>query len=724
MKTKNLLLAVLFMLGLSSPLYSQKWIVQHSGLPSSANPNLVFSPVNPNVCWGIQTEPINPKVVRTTNGGINWSIIGLKGITGFYAQSIAAISADTAWITLDDPSGSKQGGIYKTTNGGADWIRQESAFPGTGSHPKSICFFDSKNGLCHGDPKNGYWEIYTTSDGGTNWTRVPSANIPAPTSGDFSFGLVKKNVGNSYWFSTLNRSAYRTTDRGLTWSVIRDFPTTGGAGNDLAFRDEMNGLAICYFGEHINKLAATSDGGNTWTLLTTAPLFPSAYFFEYVPGTTGTYVMISSSNIGAPEPTVPGSAYTTDNGQNWTVIDKLPHWIPSFTTGNVGWSAGNGDVIYKWVADTYTDIIPVGSTVKKLSSNQFIYTKGAVWYNDSVLLFADDFLPGTGPNIYQFEPISKQISKWPTNSTHCSGLSLDNNGNLIGASSNILMMNKAGQVIKTLASRYNGKPFDNPIDLIADNKGGVYFCDPDFFLTTFPQDKTAVYYIDSNGNVKRVIDDLAEPNGPVLSPDGAKLYVVDSANKYLYSWDVASDGSVSGKLSLAELQTKGGVNAGAIGEAIDSCGNIYVATEIGIQVFSPQGVAITTIVVPEQPWDCDFGGTDFKTLYITASKNLYSIDLNYPGYAVSRKLTTEVENLSSNKSWIKIYPNPVKNVLHINISGNAGMLEAYDITGKSVFQKEIQESNTTIDVSGLKNGIYLVKVQSDNQQFIKKFVKY
>ena len=37
-----------------------------------------------------------------------------------------------------------------------------------------------------------------------------------------------------------------------------------------------------------------------------------------------------------------------------------------------------------------------------------------------------------------------------------------------------------------------------------------------------------------------------------------KLYVVESDNKYVYSWDVAPDGSVSGKLNLAELQTQAG----------------------------------------------------------------------------------------------------------------------------------------------------------------------
>ena len=280
-------------------------------------------------------------------------------------------------------------------------------------------------------------------------------------------------------------------------------------------------------------------------------------------------------------------------------------------------------------------IVPAGSIITKLSSNQFQFLEGPVWYNDSVLLFVDDGMFGTGSDIYKYDPVGNQIIKWPSNSTHCTGLSCDKDGNLIGASFNILMMNKAGQLTKTLASKYNGKPFDNPNDLIADDKGGVYFTDPDFFLTTPPQDKTAIYYIDSTGNVMRVIDDLAEPNGLVLSPDGTKLYAVDAGNKYVYSWDVAPDGSVSGKLSLAELQS--GVGSYADGMAIDINGNIYVATDKGIQVFSPGGVALTIIAVPEKSSNCDFGGPDFKTLYITARKNIYSIDLNYPGYAVSRK---------------------------------------------------------------------------------------
>ena len=58
-----------------------------------------------------------------------------------------------------------------------------------------------------------------------------------------------------------------------------------------------------------------------------------------------------------------------------------------------------------------TDIIPAGSTVKKLSSDQFYWSKGLVWFNDSVMLFCEDFLPESGPDINQYNPISKKFSK-------------------------------------------------------------------------------------------------------------------------------------------------------------------------------------------------------------------------------------------------------------------------------------------------------------------------
>jgi gluconolactonase len=371
-------------------------------------------------------------------------------------------------------------------------------------------------------------------------------------------------------------------------------------------------------------------------------------------------------------------------------------------------------------------IIPSGSIVKKLSTGQFKFLEGPVWYNDSALLFVDDGLAGMGPDFYKYDPVAKQFSKWPSTAPHCTGLSCDKDGNLIGASANIIMINKAGQISKTLASGYNNKTFNNPNDLIADSRGGVYFTDPDFFLTKPPQGKTAVYYIDSTGNVKRVIDDVGEPNGIILSPDGTKLYVDNGNTKYLYSWDVSSDGSVSGKQNLAELQTTGDTSAGSDGMAIDIYGNIYIATETGIQVISPQGVAITTITVPSEPTNCDFGGSDFKSLYITTLHNLYSIDLNYPGYAVSRRAGVTGINSVPVKPMAEIYPNPVRDILYIRqIPSSVKSVKIINMDGQmeSITYVIKKDSGIEINTQKLTPGMYLLGIEINGNMLTRKFLK-
>lgn len=366
-----------------------------------------------------------------------------------------------------------------------------------------------------------------------------------------------------------------------------------------------------------------------------------------------------------------------------------------------------------------TDIIPVGSTVTKLSSNQFHWAEGPVWYNDSVLLFDDNGVSGS--NIYQYNPITKQISKWPTNSVDCNGLTCDKDGNLIGCSSSIIMMNKTGQIIKTLASGYNGKAFNNPNDLIADDKGGVYFTDPAYFVQNPPQDKKAVYYIDSTGNVKRIIDEFEKPNGIILSPNGKKLYLEVPDSTYVYSWDVASDGSVSGRSQFALLHTLGGLNSESDGIAIDVNGNIYVADDMGIEVFSNNGEFITTILVPEKPSNCDFGGKDFKTLYITAITNLYSIDLNFPGYAVSRKILTGTKNSIPGKPLVEIYPNPARNLFNIKESSNlpGSEFDIIDLSGRKVLKGLLNSNTTQVDISHLSPGEYFFQIVGQKQQSIK-----
>lgn len=88
-------------------------------------------------------------------------------------------------------------------------------------------------------------------------------------------------------------------------------------------------------------------------------------------------------------------------------------------------------------------------------------------------------------------------------------------------------------------------------------------------------------------------------------------------------------------------------------------------------------------------------------------------------YGVTFTNTLDSDNFNVND--FKIYPNPTTNTLNISskISGNK-KVSIFDVTGKLI--KSIEENNDDfiIDVSNLKNGSYILKINNVSYQFLKK----
>src|SRR5207244_2355519 len=79
------------------------------------------------------------------------------------------------------------------------------------------------------------------------------------------------------------------------------------------------------------------------------------------------------------------------------------------------------------------------------------------------------------------------------------------------------------------AHRYTGKRLNSPNDLVIDSEGRIYFTDPRYGdRKGVEQDKEAVYRIDPDGKLTRLIDSVSRPNGIALSVDQKTLYLSDS----------------------------------------------------------------------------------------------------------------------------------------------------------------------------------------------------
>jgi gluconolactonase len=64
---------------------------------------------------------------------------------------------------------------------------------------------------------------------------------------------------------------------------------------------------------------------------------------------------------------------------------------------------------------------------------------------------------------------------------------------------------------------------------------------------------------------------------------------------------------------------------------LDERGNIYVTGPKGVWIISPEGETLGVIQVPENVGNVNWGGEDWKTLYIPASTSVYAIRLQVGG---------------------------------------------------------------------------------------------
>jgi gluconolactonase len=189
---------------------------------------------------------------------------------------------------------------------------------------------------------------------------------------------------------------------------------------------------------------------------------------------------------------------------------------------------------------------------------------------------------------------------------------------------------KPGAPPRVLAKEFEGKPLNRPNDLVASKLGNIYFSDtPSPGVTDAPQ-PPSVYQLTPQGKLIRVVADIARPNGVALSPDERRLYVANTSGEWVLVFDLDVNGTAQGHRNFARLATPPAAAGqppagGADGMAVDADGRLYVATTLGVQVFSPQGEALGTIALPKQPQNLAFSGPGRSTLYVVGRGAVYSI---------------------------------------------------------------------------------------------------
>ncbi|MGI9055101.1 MAG: WD40/YVTN/BNR-like repeat-containing protein [Pyrinomonadaceae bacterium] len=281
-----------------------------------------LSVVNENVIWASGT---GGTVIKTIDGGKNWSVIKVPDADKLDFRDIEAFDANTAYILSIGNGESSR--IYKTTDGGKNWKLQ---FQNTNEKAffDALAFWDSKNGIAMSDPVGGEYLFYATDDG-ENWEplgRKSATEFKKPVGanakeGEAAFAasgtcLLSNGINEVFLISGGNDArVFRSVDRGSNWSVSNTPIVKGTPGSgifSIAMRDGKTGVIVGGNyekpDEATNNLAFTSDGGKTWKLGKGLNGYRSAV--DYIDKKT---IIAVGTN---------GSDLSMDGGKSWKNLDK------------------------------------------------------------------------------------------------------------------------------------------------------------------------------------------------------------------------------------------------------------------------------------------------------------------------------------------------------------------------------------------------------------------
>ncbi len=349
------------------------WTIQNSAFTAASRGIGYVSAVDHNIAWatgydGSGGAAVTNEFTRTTDGGTTWTKGQVLGGATYGLGNISAVSATTAWVALYNGVGNQDNtcGVYKTTNGGTTWTHQAGALVGSASFADNVYFWDENNGMCHGDVKDGYFEIYTTTNGGTTWTRVPQANITGGTaaSGEGGWTSVIEAVGdNTIMFGTNKAKLYVSDDRGFHWRIVSTgiTPGTNGGINIIAFSDVNNGLVAQTVAPI--TLKRTTDAGVTWSTVTPAGAFLTSDIVA-VPGSPNTYVSTGAAT-GAT-----GASYSFDAGSTWTYFggtNSKQFLSADFVDNTCGWAGGFNENQYNSGMFKMGGVLGTGSATAQIS---------------------------------------------------------------------------------------------------------------------------------------------------------------------------------------------------------------------------------------------------------------------------------------------------------------------------------------------------------------------
>jgi gluconolactonase len=286
-----------------------------------------------------------------------------------------------------------------------------------------------------------------------------------------------------------------------------------------------------------------------------------------------------------------------------------------------------------------SDLLADGAALEKVATGT-IWAEGPVWLPERRAVRYSDI-----PNnrIVEFSEETGQLTVYNDEAEFTNGRTLDRDGAVIQCSHGRRAVERDDDgTVKTLVDSWRGVRLNSPNDVVVKSDGTIWFTDPPYGILRSVEghpgmqeyrDSYVFRFDPTNGDIDPVVIDVETPNGLAFSPNEDLLYVADSSlaapdpdkparysGHAIHAYDIFDGRYAKNGRIFAEVSP--GLPDGF---RVDVDGNIWTSSQDAVQVFAPDGALIGRIPVPEVIANLCFGGSDGRTLYITASTSLYRI---------------------------------------------------------------------------------------------------
>ncbi len=659
------------------------------------------------------------QIFKTTNGGLDWILAD---------DDIYPIITDISMIDSQTGFMSARDFMYKTTDGGATWNKLHAEI-----QPSLTKMHVVSEDIIWSGLNNGF--VFFTLNGGIDWEQI-NPNI---INSNQVFDVFATEDGRA-WIPGKYASMQYTSDNGQTWK-----DQTPGSKNSLFDVEFKNNTGVAVGSDGL--ILFTNDGGAIWENVSYDPLSTYLAVSLYAAsgqghvylGSTNGHVLHRSltdtqwesigDNLGdintiyalSDQVILAGTfdhiMRTTDGGLHWDPVESTSYFVGEFVFPNAqtGYAAIEDGRILKTLdgGATWNPVMQKGAGYKFTGIDfQDVMNGWAVAeFKDSVFTTKDGGITWKSYKL-PYNTFWQDVEFMDKDTGYISGGSAGNG---------IILRTVNGGEKWTLS--YNETEGLNKMYV---RPGQDY-----------------VWVVGFGGNILHfspcaVTPEISDLTGDTTPCAGSiATYEVSSSGATLFSWIVPAGWTIIGNDNSARVEVLVGSGSGVMTiQGANTCGT--QTNQLSINV-SPLGVGQVSITELSGSLSTTLNGVTYQWLqdgeeiigatssnYMPTTSGTFSLIVTFQNgcTATSNEILVMVSGVREiEKQNIQLYPNPVKDFLNVQIESARAIrsIKLYDSNGHIV--STIENETRQLDVRPLVSGVYIVQVTTQDNVYVGKFIR-